>query len=77
MKFTKTGILFTAGPGGVLVLSPQGDHLGTLLTGHPTANLAFGDDGYLYITAGDTLQRVKVTADPVCLPSPSCGGGSS
>ena len=72
MKVTKEGTIFAAGPGGVLVLTPEGKHLGTILTGKPTANLAFGDDGYLYITAADTFQRVKVTADPVCLPSPTC-----
>jgi gluconolactonase len=39
------GNLFTGGPGGILVLSPDGRHLGTIATGQPTANCAFGDDG--------------------------------
>ena len=49
------------GPGGVLILSPQGKHLGTILTGQATANCAFGDDGStLYMTADMYLLRVKL-----------------
>ena len=48
------------GPGGVLVISPTGKHLGTLATGVPTANCGWGDDGStLYITANNMLLRVK------------------
>lgn len=54
------GNLFATGPGGVLVLSPQGKHLGTILTGHATANCKFGDDGgTLYVTAHEYLLRVE------------------
>lgn len=61
MRVDRNGNLFAAGPGGVLVLSPQGKHLGTIVTGQPTANCAFGDDGStLYITANDRLMRVKL-----------------
>jgi 2-polyprenyl-3-methyl-5-hydroxy-6-metoxy-1,4-benzoquinol methylase len=49
-------------PGGVLVISPQGKHLGTLATGVPTANCGWGDDGgTLYITANNMLLRLKTT----------------
>ncbi len=56
----KQGNLFATGPGGVIVLSPKGKHLGTILTGGPNANCKFGgDDGTtLYITAGDALLRL-------------------
>lgn len=55
------GHLFASGPGGVLVLTPDGRHLGTIDTGKPTANATFGDDGQtLYITAHDTLQRIRL-----------------
>ncbi len=61
LRVDHAGHLFVAGPGGVLVLSPQGRHLGTILTGRPTANCAFGDDGSsLYVSAGDRLLRVRV-----------------
>ena len=54
------GYLWATGPGGVLVISPQGKHLGTLNTGQATANCGWGDDGsVLYITADTYLCRVK------------------
>ena len=60
LKVDAKGNLFATGPGGVLVFSPAGKHLGTLATGVPTANCGFGDDGStLYITANDKLVRVK------------------
>jgi gluconolactonase len=59
-KVDKQGNLFATGPGGVLVLSSTGKHLGTILTGKPTANVGFGDDGStLYITAQSLLLRIK------------------
>jgi gluconolactonase len=56
------GNLFATGPGGVLVLAPDGTHLGTILTGQATANCCFGEaDGRtLYITADSLLCRVKL-----------------
>lgn len=62
LKVDVKGNLFATGPGGVFVFAPDGKHLGTLATGVPTANCAFGDDGStLYITANDKLVRVKTT----------------
>jgi gluconolactonase len=60
MKVDQDGNVFTTGPGGVLVISPAGKHLGTLLTGQQTGNCAWGDDGStLYICADMFLCRVK------------------
>ncbi len=61
MKVDAAGNVFTTGPGGVLVLTPAGEYLGTIVTGQPTANLAFGDadGGTLYITANHSLCRVR------------------
>ena len=62
LKVDRDGNLFATGPGGVLVFSPDGTHLGTLRTGQATANCAWGDDGStLYITADMYLCRVKTT----------------
>ena len=62
MKVDRDGNIFTTGPGGVLVISPAGKHLGTLLTNQPTANCAWGDDGStLYICANMFLCRVKTS----------------
>jgi gluconolactonase len=62
LKVDRDGNVFTTGPGGVVVVSPKGEYLGTIVTGIPTANLAFGDDGStLYLTANDKLCRVRTT----------------
>ena len=59
MKVDKNGYLYATGPGGVLVLSPEGKLLGTINTGEPTGNCAWGDDGStLYITANHYLARI-------------------
>jgi gluconolactonase len=61
LKIDTEGNLFATGPGGVLVFSPKGQHLGTIQTGQATSNCAFGDDGRtLYMTADDFLMRVKL-----------------
>jgi gluconolactonase len=63
LKIDTEGNLFATGPGGVLVISPEGKHLGTILTGQATSNVAFGDDGRtLYITADMFLMRVRLKA---------------
>jgi gluconolactonase len=63
LKIDTAGNLFATGPGGVLVITPQGKHLGTIMTGQATSNCAFGDDGRtLYMTADDYLMRVKLKA---------------
>jgi gluconolactonase len=60
MKVDKSGNVFSTGPGGVLVIDPTGKLLGRLLTGEPTGNCAWGDDGStLYITANMNLVRIK------------------
>jgi gluconolactonase len=60
LKVDKDGNLWATGPGGVIVFAPDGTHLGSIETGVPTANCAFGDDGStLYVTANTALIRVK------------------
>jgi gluconolactonase len=61
LKIDTQGNLWTTGPGGVLIITPTGKHLGTLLTGVPTANCAWGGPARdtLYITADMFLLRVK------------------
>lgn len=62
----RSGNLFATGPGGVLVLSPEGDHLGTISTGDLIANCAFGDDGStLYMTSNGFLARVRTATKGV------------
>ena len=60
LKIDQSGNLFATGPGGVLVITPKGEHLGTINTGEATANCAWGEDGsILYITADMYLCRIK------------------
>jgi gluconolactonase len=60
LKVDDRGNVWATGPGGVLVLSPEGKLLGRILTGQATGNCAWGDDGgTLYITADMFLLRVR------------------
>jgi len=72
LKVDRQGNLWATGPGGVLILTPDGRHLGTLDTGVATANCAWGDDGStLYITANSHLCRVRTsTRGPMPGPLP-------
>ena len=66
LKVDTEGNLWASGPGGILIISPDGKHLGTILTGQATSNCAFGDDGRtLYMTADMYLMRVKLKAKGV------------
>ena len=60
LKVDAHGNILTTGPGGILVLSPEGKHLGTIVPGDLVANFAFGDDGStLYMTVNHQLMRVR------------------
>lgn len=66
LKVDTGGRLFATGPHGVLILTPDGRHLGTIRTGQRAGNCAFGDDGHtLYITAHMYLMRVRLMAKGV------------
>jgi gluconolactonase len=61
MKVDRSGNIFGGGPGGILVLSPEGKHLGTIVTGQITSNCAFGDDGStLYMSADHYVMRIRL-----------------
>ena len=62
MKVDLADNVFCTGPGGIWVLSPEGETLGRIKVPEVPANLAWGDaDGKtLYITARTGLYRVRV-----------------
>lgn len=64
MKVDIHGNVFATGPGGVLVISPEGKLLGLLEVDRPVSNVAFGADGRLYATAKDAVVRVAVKTKP-------------
>ncbi|SIO15015.1 SMP-30/gluconolactonase/LRE family protein [Algoriphagus halophilus] len=61
MAVHSSGNLFASGPGGILIISPNGEHLGTIKTGRATSNCTFDtNEDYLYITADGELLRVRL-----------------
>jgi gluconolactonase len=60
-KLSPSGTLFCTGPGGVLILSPTGEHLGTVSVPEITANCAWGDADLqsLYVTASTSIYRIR------------------
>lgn len=61
IKVDRQGNLFTAGPGGVYVISPEGVHLGTIDLDAPTGNVAWGENGAtLFIASNTNIFRMKL-----------------
>jgi gluconolactonase len=62
MKVDEEGNLYATGPGGVLVVSPKGKHLGTIELPEIPSNCALGDaDGQsLFITARTSVYRIRL-----------------
>ena len=69
MKVDSDGNIYSAGPGGVWIFSPQGKPLGLLLVPEQPSNLAWGgaDRKTLYITASHSVYRLrlKIAGEPV------------
>ncbi|HIG26983.1 MAG TPA: SMP-30/gluconolactonase/LRE family protein [Verrucomicrobiales bacterium] len=60
LKVDVQGNVFATGPGGVLVLSPEGKLLGRIVTGESIANVGWGNDGtVLYLTSDMYLCRIQ------------------
>ena len=61
LKVLPSGTLLATGPGGVWVISAEGEHLGTIQTGVSAANVALSaDNRWLYITATNYLLRIAL-----------------
>jgi len=67
MKVDIQGNIYNSGPGGLWILSPEGKHLGTIMTTDRVTNVAFGDaDGKtLYITTHKGLYRIRLNIEGV------------
>jgi gluconolactonase len=69
MKVDREGNVWATGPGGVLIYTPDGTLLGRILTGVPTANVAWGEDGRtLFITANHRVLRLRTRTLGMPLP---------
>jgi gluconolactonase len=62
LKVDQAGNVYACGPRGIWVISPEGDHLGTLKLPESPHNLAWGDDDArtLYVTALTSVYRVRL-----------------
>jgi gluconolactonase len=70
LKVDADGNLYVCGPGGIWLLSPEGEHLGTLVLPEAPHNLAWGDaDGRtLYVTAETSVYRIRLNAKGAAWP---------
>jgi gluconolactonase len=64
LRVDKKGNIYSSGPGGVWIITPEGKHIGTIKVPEVVSNVAWGDkDGKtLYITASTTIFRIKLKA---------------
>ena len=61
MAVHSSGNIFATGPGGVWLITPQGEVLAKIRTGKLTANCTLStDEKYLFMTAHDTLMSVPL-----------------
>lgn len=70
LKVDVHGNVWATGPGGVFVYAPDGTLLGRILTGVPTANVAWGeeDNATLFITANHRVLRLRTKTRGMPLP---------
>lgn len=69
MAIDVNGVIYSTGPGGVHVLTREGQRIALISTGSAAANCAFGGDdaATLFITSAAFLARVQLTARGVGL----------
>ena len=68
LKIDAAGNVWTTGPGGIRVITPQGKVLGQIKLPEVAANLAWANDGHtLYITGSTSIYRLSV-ASPGQMP---------
>lgn len=62
MRVDSKGNIYSTGPGGIWIVSPDGKHLGTIRGVPDAKNLTFGDPDYktLYIAARATINKIQV-----------------
>ena len=60
MTLDEAGNIFTTGPGGIYVITPEGHALGRLSLDRASSNCSFGEDGKtLFVTNQDRLLRME------------------
>jgi gluconolactonase len=68
MKVDVEGNVYCTGPGGIWVMNPDGEHIGTIST--RAVNMAWGDDDWstLYFTGPTTLNRIRLKIPGIPVP---------
>ncbi len=67
VKVDIEGNVYVSGPGGLHIISPEGKHLGTIITPQHVHNMAWGDDDgkTLYLAARTGLYRMRLNIEGV------------
>jgi gluconolactonase len=68
MKVDVEGNVYCTGPGGIWVMTPEGEHIGTINT--RAVNMAWGDADWttLYFTGPTTLHRIRLNIPGIPVP---------
>ncbi len=67
VKVDNAGNVYVSAPGGLQIVSPDGEHLGTIVTPQHVHNMAWGDDDgkTLYLAARTGLYRIRLSIEGV------------
>ena len=70
MKCDERGNVWVTGPGGIWIISPEGEHLGTIEVPENTGNLTWGGPDWrtLYIPSSTSLYRIRTKVASARLP---------
>ena len=70
MKVDVEGNIYSSGPGGVWIIDPAGNHLGTIHTGAQTTNVGWGGDDWktLFVTTFGSLYRIQMKVAGIAVP---------
>ena len=70
MKCDERGNIWVTGPGGVWVISPEGEHLGVIEVPENVGNLTWGGPGWrhVFMPSSTSLYRVEVKVGPAPQP---------
>ncbi len=68
MKVDVEGNVYCTGPGGIWVMTPEGEHIGTILT--RAVNMAWGGDDWttLFFTGPTTINRIQLAIPGIPVP---------
>ena len=68
MKVDVEGNVYCTGPGGIWVLDPEGNHIGTIL--HRAVNMAWGGDDWttMFFTGPTSINRIQLAIPGIPVP---------